>query len=296
MQNLRLAEIPAQQEELKALVERALEEDVGSGDLTTALLIPAAVQVQAHIVAKQSGVIAGGPVVTRVLHAVDPSIAVRQTREDGAWAGAGDTALEISGRAQAILTAERVCLNFLARLSGIATLTRQCVEAVARWDVKILDTRKTSPTLRLLERYAVRAGGGENHRAGLYDQVLVKDNHHRVLERLPQGTLAQRVKEFRRTHPGILVEIEVDSLHALEDVMAAEPDIVLLDNMEPDAVTEGVRRIAKRALTEVSGGMNLANIAEYARTGVDRISLGALTHSAPSIDFSLEIVSPKEPQ
>ena len=296
MLNLSLAETPAQQAQLKAIVERALEEDVGPGDLTTAMLIPPAVEVQARITAGQSGVMAGGPLVTRVLHALDPSVQVRQMREEGAWVGAGDAVLEISGRAQAILTAERVCLNFLARLSGIATLTRQCVQAAARWDAKIMDTRKTSPTLRLLERYAVRAGGGENHRTGLYDQVLVKDNHHRVLERLPEGTLAQRIKEFRRTHPGVLVEIEVDSLSPLEEVLETAPDIVLLDNMDPDTVTEGVRRIAKRALCEVSGGIHLANVAEYARTGVDRISLGALTHSAPSVDFSLEILSPKEPQ
>ncbi len=294
MSNPVLAETAAEQAELKSIIERALEEDVGAGDVTTNLLVPASVFVQARILAKQSAVVAGGPVVSRVLHAVDPSLTMVQVAEEGAWVGDGDAVLEMSGRAQAILTAERVCLNFLGRLSGVATLTRQFVEAVRRWDVKIMDTRKTVPGLRLLDRYAVRVGEGENHRSGLFDQVLVKDNHLVVLDRLGQGLLTQKIREFRRTHPGLLVEIEVDALDQLENVLEAEPDIVLLDNMDPDSVAEGVRRVGKRAQTEVSGGITLANVEEFARTGVDRISIGGLTHSAKQIDFSLEILAPKE--
>ncbi len=296
MPSLVLAETPAQAEELNRIIDRALEEDAGAADLTTTLLIPASVQVRARVIAKESGIVAGGPVAVRVLHRVDPSLSVQQMREDGSGVQAGETVLEIAGRAQAILTAERVVLNFLGRLSGIASLTRAFVDAVKGQDVKILDTRKTTPTLRLLERYAVRVGGGENHRMGLFDQVLVKDNHHEVLKGLPAGTLLRKLKEFRKTHPGVQVEIEVDSLEQLDDVLEAKPDIVLLDNMDYDAVAEAVQKIARQAAIEVSGGITLENIAEYARTGVDRISIGALTHSAKQIDYSLEILSPEETQ
>ena len=291
-----LVETPAQSEELNRIIEQALHEDVGEGDLTTNLLIPASVEVKAQVVAKAPGVVAGGPIGMRIFHHVDPTLRARQVCSDGGWVGPGDVVLEMTGRAQTILTAERVCLNFLGRLSGIATLTQQFVQAVKGTSSKIMDTRKTSPGLRLLERYAVRVGGGENHRMGLFDQVLVKDNHWEVLAGLPQGTLLKKVKEFRKTHPGFLVEIEVDCLEELDTILAAGPDIILLDNMEPDMVEQGVQKIAKQALVEVSGGITLANVMEYARAGADRISVGALTHSAQQIDYSLDIVSPREPQ
>ena len=293
MQSPVLAETPAQAEELSLLIQRALEEDIGEGDLTTALLIPAPVEVQARVVAKAPGVLAGGSVSARVFHRADPTLVLRQLCPEGTWVGPGDAVMEITGRAQAILTAERVCLNFLGRLSGIATLTRQFVEAVKGHDVKIMDTRKTTPGFRLLERYAVRVGGGENHRMGLFDQVLVKDNHQAVLAGLPAGTLLQKVKEFRKTHPGVLVEIEVDRLETLEGVLETRPDIVLLDNMDAETVSEAMQILGKRALVEVSGGITLANVAEFARAGADRISIGALTHSAAQVDYSLDIVSPQ---
>ncbi len=291
-----LAETIAEQEILDGLLDNALREDIGEGDCTTSLLVPASMQVKAVIVAKQAGVLAGGPLVARLFHRLDKTLDVRPLREDGSWAELGDEVMALEGRAQAILTGERVCLNFFGRLSGIATLTGRFVDAVKRWDVKILDTRKTTPGLRLLERYAVRVGGGENHRFGLFDQLLVKDNHHQALAALPAGTLERKIAEFRKTHPGMLVEIEVDELEQLDGVMRAKPDIVLLDNMDTDTVNEAVRMVGKRALTEVSGGVTLENAEEYAKTGVDRISIGALTHSAPQIDFSLEMLSQREPQ
>ncbi len=296
MRNPELVESNDQQDELDRIIRQALEEDVGEGDLTTGLLVPLPVVIEARILAKESGVMAGGPVIGRIFHLVDPTVRVKQLRPEGVWVSPEETVIEIQGHAQSVLTVERICLNFLGRCSGIATLTRQFVEAVGRWDVKIMDTRKTTPGLRFVERYAVRVGGGENHRRGLFDHLLVKDNHHRILERFPQGTLVQKIKEFRKTHPGVLVEIEVDNLEDLDAVLLAQPDVILLDNMGPDMVTEGVGRIAKRTLTEVSGGITLANVAEYARTGVDRISIGGLTRSARQIDYSLEINSSKDPQ
>lgn len=265
----------------------ALAEDIGQGDLTSQYFIPAGLTGAARIFAKEPAIAAGVETAAEVFLRVDPSLSLRIVTASGQPLGAGQTVLEVSGAVRSILTAERVALNFLQRLSAIATLTGRFVEAVAGASALILDTRKTTPGLRLLEKAAVRAGGGQNHRFGLFDMVMVKDNHLAA----PAGALRDRVAAFRRDHPEVKVEVEADTLEQLRDFLAIPGiDIILLDNMTLAQMREAVQlRGGSPVKLEASGGVTLETVGDIARTGVDFISAGALTHSAGSIDFSLEL-------
>jgi nicotinate-nucleotide pyrophosphorylase (carboxylating) len=266
---------------LDAKVSEALEEDGVRDDLTTAAVVLPELRAEAELVAKTAGVVAGLAVAEAVFHHVDPSLEFAATVSDGAAVRAAESLAHVRGALTSLLRAERVALNFLQQLSGVATLTRAFLEA-AGTGVAVLDTRKTAPGLRPLQRYAVRAGGGTNHRFNLADSVLVKDNHVAAA-----GGVAPAIRRARRT--GLPIEVEVESLADLVTAMDEGAEAVLLDNMSPTQVGEAVRLAAGRAVLEVSGGVTLATIAAYAATGVDRISVGALTHSAPALDISMEV-------
>ena len=277
-------------EAVRAAVDRALAEDLGpEGDLTAALVADD-VRAQFALRARRSGVLAGCECVTETFRRVDPEIDLRWRAKDGDELAAGDTVLELAGPLRPILTAERTALNFLGRLSGIATLTSQFVTAAheSNPSVAVLDTRKTTPGLRLLEKAAVRAGGGTSHRFGLSDAVLVKDNH------LAGASITVAVQRARALWPGRMVEIECDALDQVAEAARAGADAVLLDNMDPGTVVEAIAVAHMDApgpiLTEVSGGVTLANIGAYAAAGPDRISVGALTHSAPALDLGLDLL------
>jgi len=276
-------------ESISAVVRAALAEDVGAGDITTESAVPAELRTKAVIVAKEPCVVAGLPLVEAVfteLGGVETKLLVAE----GALVADRQTVCHIAGSARVILTGERTALNFLQRLSGIATLTREFVEAVAGTKTQILDTRKTTPTLRCLDKYAVGVGGGTNHRMGLYDAVMIKDNHRAVLARLGPSSLANAVAAARARKPEIPIIIEADSLEDVSAALTAGADHILLDNMTPAELRDAVKLVAGRAKTEASGGVRLANVAEIAATGVDYISVGALTHSARAMDFSLELL------
>jgi nicotinate-nucleotide pyrophosphorylase (carboxylating) len=274
---------------IQALTRLALAEDIGQGDITTESAVPATLQARAAIIAKEPGVVAGLPLVAAVFAELDPRLVVDRWVDDGAMVQLGATVCRLRGPARAILTGERTALNFLQRLSGIATLTRQFVDRTAGTRAQILDTRKTTPTLRLLEKYAVAAGGGTNHRMGLFDAVMIKDNHRAILARLGPQALANAVATARQTIPTIPVIIEADDLDDVQSALAAGAGHILLDNMTPDELREAVKLVAGRAKTEASGGIRLDNVASIAATGVDYISVGALTHSARAVDFSMEM-------
>ncbi len=265
------------------LVRRALAEDVGAGDVTTTATVPPEVRARGQIVAKQPLVLAGLDVAAEAFRQLDPDAVVTARRRDGERCAPGEVVAEVRGRAPALLTAERTALNFLQRLSGIATLTRQFVDAAGGAST-ILDTRKTTPGLRALEKYAVRAGGGTNHRMGLYDGILIKENHARLA-----GGIAEAVRRARRAAPGRPVEVEAHSLAEVDAAIAAGADIVLVDNLTLDQTREAVRRCRGRARVEISGGVTLDRVADLAATGADWISAGALTHSAPAADLSFEL-------
>ncbi len=266
---------------------RALMEDVGSGDITTGALIRPGLRASADIIAGERGVVAGLPAAREVFRMLDKSAEFLPGSEEGKIIEKGARAVKISAEACAVLTGERTALNFLGRLSGIATSAREYAERVKKYGVKIMDTRKTAPGLRALEKYAVAAGGGFNHRMGLYDAVLIKDNHIEAAG----GRISGLVKKAREANKaGTRVEVEVTTLRELEDALEGGPDIIMLDNMDPEAVGESVRTVRKRApgvLIEVSGGMEADIIEKYAAAGVDMISVGALTHSVKNFDFSL---------
>jgi nicotinate-nucleotide pyrophosphorylase (carboxylating) len=280
-------------EELQRLVEAALAEDVGAGDLTTQATVPAGCQARGHIVARERLVVAGLRVAEAVFGLLSPSLQTRRAAGDGQWVQPGDTLLHLAGPAAALLTGERVALNFLQRLSGIATLTRLYVEAVAGTPAVILDTRKTTPGLRRLEKYAVTCGGGRNHRAGLFDAVLIKDNHLVVLRQEPPNPIAAAVRRARAGYPAARIEVEADGLAQVEQAVAAGADVILLDNMDPVQLRQAVQIVGGRAKTEASGGINLSNVRQVAEAGVDAISIGALTHSARAVDLALDF-SPGE--
>lgn len=270
---------------ITGVVERALAEDVGSGDVTTAGTVPEEATCTARIVVKEPGIVAGIPVVRAVFTTLDEALVIDELAYDGDRAALLPfEVLRVSGPARAILTGERVALNILGRLSGIATLTRAYVDAVADTGVTILDTRKTTPGLRALEKYAVRCGGGANHRFGLDDGILVKDNHLLVA-----GGIHAAVRGLRQISD-LPIQVEVETLGELRDALAAGADRILLDNMSPALMREAVELTRGRATTEASGGITLATIREVAETGVDFISIGALTHSARSLDVSLEVL------
>ncbi|MCS6949191.1 MAG: carboxylating nicotinate-nucleotide diphosphorylase [Armatimonadota bacterium] len=265
-------------------VRRALQEDLGTGDVTTLLTVPEGVEVTGEFLAGQSGVLAGMPVAERVFHLLDPRVRVEPLVKEGQYFVSGTVLAEVRGEARALLMGERVALNFLQRLSGIATLTARFVEMVRGLPVRICDTRKTTPGLRYLERYAVRVGGGYNHRFGLYDAVLIKDNHLAVC-----GSVAEAVQRVRRALPHTMrIEVECTTLQQVQEALDAGADILLLDNMSLDVLQEAVRLAKGRAFLEASGGVCLENVRQIAETGVEAISIGALTHSAPAIDIKLE--------
>ncbi|MCS7049550.1 MAG: carboxylating nicotinate-nucleotide diphosphorylase [Verrucomicrobiae bacterium] len=272
-----------------SVVQQALAEDIGAGDLTSELVLPAELAAVAEIVAREPVVVAGLPFAAEVFRQLDAGIEFAPLVAEGAVLAAGEVLARVRGRARPILAGERTALNFLQRLSGIATLTREFVEAVAGTSVRILDTRKTTPTLRVMEKYAVRVGGGQNHRMGLYDAVMIKDNHRRLLRRLGADALAAAVRRVRKERPAVTVIVEADTLAEVEEALAAGADHILLDNMTAAELEEAVRLVNGRARTEASGGVRLANVAELAATGVDYISVGALTHSARAVDLSLEV-------
>lgn len=268
------------------IVRAALLEDVGrGGDLTTEALVDPQRRATARIVARQSGVVAGLPIALIAFRLLDDAAQTSLRAGEGERVEAGAVVAEIGARARAILTGERTSLNLLSRLSGIATATRTLVDLVAGTHAKIADTRKTTPGLRALERYAVARGGGSNHRFGLDDAVLIKDNHLALVGSVRAAIAGARA----RVGHTIKIEVEVDNLEQLREALEEPIDAVLLDNMTPAQLTEAVRIVGKRVITEASGGVTRANVAEIARTGVDVISVGWITHSAPALDFSLEM-------
>ncbi|MDQ3940099.1 MAG: carboxylating nicotinate-nucleotide diphosphorylase [Actinomycetota bacterium] len=268
------------------LVKGFLAEDIGRGDRTTDSVIPEDASGKARIEAREEGVIAGLDAARACFEVLAPSaMAWRPELADGDRVESGGVVARLRGPLRAILTGERTALNLLARLSGTATLTRRFVDAVGSTSVKIVDTRKTTPGLRLLEKYAVRVGGGANHRLGLDDGILIKDNHIAAA-----GGISEAVARARADSPhGLKIEVEVQDLEELDEALAAAADIILLDNMLPETIRDAVARAGGKALLEVSGGIKLDNIATYAATGVDLISVGALTHSARALDLSLEV-------
>jgi nicotinate-nucleotide pyrophosphorylase (carboxylating) len=267
------------------LVHRALAEDVGTGDVTTRATVPTGAEGRGLFVAKSRCVVAGLDVAQEVFRQVDPAAVLVPGCTDGERCEPGRQLAEVRGPAAALLIAERTALNFLQYLSGIATLTREFVDA-AGGRLQVLDTRKTIPTLRVLAKYAVRCGGGANHRFGLYDAVLIKDNHLRLA-----GGVAAAVARVRRDAPGLAVEVEAQTLPEVEEAAAAGVDVIMLDNLDIDDMRAAVERIAGRARVEISGNMTVARVRQVASLGADCVSVGAITHSAPAADISFEIAT-----
>jgi len=266
----------------------ALREDIGTGDVTTVSFVPEGRQGLGRIIARERAIVAGGEIAAEVFRRLDPQLTVNVLQPDGAALTGGETILEVRGSARSILTAERVALNFLQRLSGIATLTRQFVDAVGESRVKILDTRKTTPGLRALEKAAVLAGGGANHRFGLHDMVLVKDNH--VGAGAGFSGFAETIHRLRQERPGIQIEVEADRLEQVRTLIDIDGiDVILLDNMKPSEMREAVALGRDKVKFEASGGVTLKKVRQIAATGVDFISVGAITHSARAMDMSLEL-------
>ena len=278
-----------------SLIRAALDEDIGGGDVTCEFFVDAGAKASARIVAREPGIAAGGEIAARVFQEVDARLAVHCDKPDGAPFAKGDILLRVTGPTRGILTAERSALNFLQRLCGIATLTRRYVEAVKPHPVKVLDTRKTTPGWRWLEKMAVRAGGGANHRMGLHDQVMVKDNHLLAGDRL--NDLQAAIDRVKAARPGIKVELEADTLEQVGNFLTLRGvDMILLDNMPPAKLREAVALVKGRVFLEASGGITLETIHEVAATGVNAISCGALTHSARALDLSLELELGAEPK
>ena len=272
-------------EAISSIVRLALAEDVGRGDLTTEATVPPGARAVAEIRQKQEGVLCGLPIVERVFRAVDPAVQVLALAEEGSW-GDRRVVARIEGPACAVLIGERTALNFLGRLSGVATMSRRAAQRVVGTSTRVLDTRKTTPGHRALEKYAVRVGGCHNHRGGLDDGILIKENHIRAAG----GITAAVSAALRRTAPMQQVEVEVTTLAELDEAIAAGAHVVLVDNAGLEGLRAAVARAAGRVRLEASGGVTLATLAEVARTGVDYVSLGALTHSAGSLDFSLIVL------
>ncbi len=267
------------------LIELALAEDIGAGDITTDALIPARQSGRGDILAKEDIIVCGLGTAMRVFHAVDADIRIEGLHRDGDRVTAGATVMTASGSMRGLLKAERTALNFLQRLSGIATHVRTYVEALGDTDARLVDTRKTTPGWRTLEKYAVRVGGAANHRMGLYDGVLIKDNHIAAC-----GGIAEAVSRARRrAHHLVNIEVEVSDFEELAEALDAGADVVMLDNMPTAEIREAVKRIAGRALSEVSGNVSRDRLSELSGTGVDIISVGALTHQARSVDLSMRI-------
>ena len=291
-----------------SLIRTALREDAAARDVTSRAVIPPSARIRAKIIAKAAGILAGGPVAVWTFQAVDRSLRCTLKRRDGAHVTKGQTILTVEGRARSIFAAERTALNLLGHLSGIATFTQEFVRRTRGTRAKIFDTRKTLPGLRLLEKYAVRVGGGQNHRVGLSDAILIKTNHLRLLARgtgngkretgksAMKMVVQKAIRQTKQHHPGRPVEVEVRTIPEFREALAAKPAIIMLDNWVISSVKTAVRLRSSVShapfpmpLLEVSGGVTLANIRAIAKTGVDRISIGRVTHSAPSLDMSLEV-------
>jgi nicotinate-nucleotide pyrophosphorylase (carboxylating) len=273
---------------IKEIVTKALEEDIGSGDITTAATVPVAEEVRADIVPKEDCVVAGLPVARGVFRHLDANLSFEECVKEGENVAAGKKIAALGGFARTILMGERTALNFLQHLCGIATVTRRYVELVKDTGATILDTRKTLPGLRHLEKYAVAIGGGVNHRMGLYDRVLIKDNHLMIQERYGTGGIGRAVALAREKNPGVPIEVETASLADVEESLEAGAEYILLDNMSVEELGEAVKLVGERAITEASGGVSLDNVREIALTGVQYISIGYLTHSAKAVDISLQ--------
>ncbi len=269
-------------------ISAALKEDIGQGDITTDFFVPEALHAMGRVITRENAIVAGTQTAAEVFRQVDPSIDVQIIHKDGDEVVSGDLIIEVRGLARSILKAERVALNFLQRLSGIATLTRQFVDAIGDHPAKILDTRKTTPGMRVLEKAAVVAGGGVNHRFGLYDMVLVKDNHLATFGGL--SSFADRIRQLRAERPDIRIEVEADDLEQARAFVEIEGiDIILLDNMAPAQMREAIALRKNHFQFEASGGITLKNVKRIAATGVDYISIGGLTNAAHAIDFGLEM-------
>ena len=275
-------------DEIRQQVQAALAEDIGPGDATTLATVPELATACAVMVARETLMLAGLPLTEAAFREVASGLTLTRLREDGQTAAAGEGFLRVEGSARAILSAERVALNFVQRLSGVATLTARFVEAIRGTSARILDTRKTTPGWRRLEKYAVTCGGGQNHRLGLYDMILIKDNHLAALRGALPNAIAAAVCQARRAYPQLKVEVEADTLEQAEEAATAGADIILLDNMTPEQLRTAVQRIGGRAKTEASGGVNLTTVRAIAESGVDFISVGALTHSARAVDIALD--------
>jgi len=275
-------------QQVRQLIQAAIEEDLGRGDVTTEATIAEHVISRACLITKQEIVLAGMDVFAEVYATLDGAVHLKPAYKDGDLLSAGAVIAVLEGRARSLLAGERVALNFLQRLSGIATLTRQYVEAVRGHGVDIVDTRKTTPGWRLLEKYAVRVGGGKNHRHDLGDGVLIKDNHI-----VAAGGIKPAVDLARlHCHHLLKIEVEVETLEQVEEALQAGAEVIMLDNMSPAMLAEGVKIIGKRAIVEASGGVSLETVTAVARTGVDLISVGKLTHSAPAADIHVEFDIP----
>ena len=271
---------------LDRLIDLALEEDIGPGDVTTQAVVDPELQGEAHIRAKATLVVAGLPVAARVFHQLDAKVVFAAAVDDGQEVAPGTVLARLTGPAASILTGERVALNFLQRLSGIATFTRAMAAQIAGSAATLVDTRKTTPGWRVLEKYAVRLGGGHNHRLGLYDAVLIKNNHLTAV-----GSIGEAVRQAKtRAHPRLKIEVEVTDLEGLEEALNAGADRILLDNMDDATLRQAVELTGGRAWLEASGGMTKERLTQVAATGVNFISMGALTHSAPAVDIHLRLV------
>ena len=276
--------------EIRAAVKAALAEDIGRGDTTTLATVPAKLKARAVMRARQRLVVAGTQFAEAAFRALSISrkIKIKAGLRDGQAAGPGAVVLDVSGPARPILTAERVALNFIQRLSGVATLTSEFVQAVHGTRARILDTRKTTPGWRRFEKYAVACGGGANHRMGLYDMVLIKDNHLAALRDEKPNAIAAAIARARQKYPKLKIEVEVDSLEQVRQALDAGAEMILLDNMSLNELSQAVTIAEGFAKTEASGGVNLKTVRAIAETGVDFISVGALTHSAPAVDIGLD--------
>lgn len=273
---------------IKEIIRQALDEDIRTGDVTTQAVIPDTVLGKGKFLIKANGVIAGLNVAKNVFEMIDDKIGFKILIPDGEKVKAGDIAAEVEGKASSILTAERTALNFLQRMSGIATLTNSFAEKISHTKVKILDTRKTVPGLRLLDKEAVRLGGGKNHRIGLFDMFLIKDNHIEIAGSITNAVNACR--EFQQKKKSNLkIEVETKNLEEVKEALTCDVDIIMLDNFNTDLMKEAVAVIKRKCLVEASGNINIENVKEVAETGVDFISVGALTHSIKALDISLEV-------
>lgn len=270
---------------LRETILNAIREDIGNGDLTSMLVVPDGKEAKARIIAKEVFVLAGVPFVEEVFHIVDERVEIRTFFKEGSPVKKGDILAELTGDTKSLLAGERVALNILQRISGIATLTRDYTEKVAGLPVSIVDTRKTTPGMRIMEKYGVKTGGGKNHRFGLYDGILIKDNHIKIA-----GSVKKAVELARMSHHLLKIEVEVSSFDELNEALEARADVIMLDNMSLDDMKKAVKIVAGRALLEASGNVSLDNVRSIAETGVNIISIGALTHSARAADISMKIV------